>query len=62
VFPYDATVTELKHIFFRGVPIIASWPERIQGAQHILSLALSGKLVLRVRYGSASILGRKYTR
>ena len=44
-------MTQPKRILYRGVPMIAGWPEKIMAAQQIVSLLLEGRVVPRVRYG-----------
>ena len=45
-------MNEPKRFLYRGVPMIEGWPEKIQAAQNVLSYALNGKSVPRVRYGN----------
>jgi hypothetical protein len=45
-------VNEPKRIFYRGVPMIEGWPQRIQAAQYIQSLTLEGNLISRLPYGT----------
>lgn len=42
--------TEPK-VTYRGVSMIASWPQRIQDAQEVKTCVIGGKEVPRVRYG-----------
>ena len=43
---------ERKRIFFRGVPMVEGWPEKINAAQRVLSYTLNGRPVLRIPYGN----------
>ena len=44
-------MSRAKRILYRGVPMIEGWPEKIMAAQEIVSLALEGRAIPRIRYG-----------
>jgi hypothetical protein len=39
-------------VIYRGVSMMAGWPQKIQAAQLILSYTIGGKELARIRYGS----------
>src|ERR1700680_3120695 len=43
-------MAESKRVFYRVVPMIEGWPEKIKAAQHLLSYSLNGQGVPRIRY------------
>jgi len=45
-------MTQPKRILYRGVPMIESWPEKIEAAQSLVSYTLDGRAVPRIRYGN----------
>jgi hypothetical protein len=45
-------MTQPKRIIYRGVPMIESWPEKIEAAQSLVSYTLDGRAVPRIRYGN----------
>ena len=38
-------------VLYNGVPMIASWPARIEAAQTLTHYEINGQLMSRVRYG-----------
>ena len=47
-----APMTQPKCILYRDVPMIESWPEKIEAAQSLVSYTLDGRAVPRIRYGN----------
>jgi len=47
-------MTKPNRITYRGVPMIAGWPERIQEAQTQPTYSIGGKAFPRIRYGEES--------
>lgn len=44
-------VDKVPKVIYRGVSVIAGWPERIHEAQETTTCVVNGEIVSRVRYG-----------